>query len=103
MHLSKRSSESWDEIVAKLRPSDWSSVGGLWATYRNASILVQLADYAAEHGGEHGLPKEVLEGIRTEAFEVRIRALTTLAQRILSAPISQIYRNLLVSLSFCFI
>ena len=106
---SKRRSETWDEIVLKLRPNDWgyegvahrylysekitatpedvwiriSGVKGLWAMYCNAPVLVQLADYAAEHGRDHTVPEELLESIRTEAFHIRICVLMALAQYVL--------------------
>jgi hypothetical protein len=107
-HHSKRRSETWDDIVARLRPNDWGYEGvterylysdrvnttpedvwerisgarGLWAMYCNAPILVQLADYAAEHGD--GVPEELLESIRTDAFHTRICVLMALAQHVFS-------------------
>ncbi len=87
MHHSRRQSESWDDIVATLRPSDKSSASGLWAAYCNAAVRVQLADYAAEHGNEGRLPEEVLESIRTEAFRDRISALAGLLRLLLLIPL----------------
>jgi hypothetical protein len=107
-HQSKRRSESWDEIVAKLRPNDWGYEGiterylysdqinatpedvwlrisgakGLWAMYCNAPVLVQLADYAAEHGKDQEIPEALLENIRTDAFHTRICVLRALAQHL---------------------
>jgi hypothetical protein len=107
---SKRRSESWDEIVLKLRPNDWgyeevterylysdqvtatpedvweriSGARGLWAMYSNAQVLVQLADYAAEHGNGEGVPEEVLASIRTDAFQIRMCVLMALAQHVFS-------------------
>jgi hypothetical protein len=107
---SRRRSESWDDIVSKLRPNDWgyenvaeqylysdqinatpedvwdriSGARGLWAMYCNAAVLVRLADYAAEHGNEHGIPEELLESIRTDAFHIRISVLMALAQHVFS-------------------
>jgi hypothetical protein len=106
----RRRAESWDEIVAKLRPNDWGYEGvterylysdqitatpedvwerisgprGLWAMYCNASVLVRLADYAAEHGADQGIPEELLESIRTDAFHTRICVLMALAQHVFS-------------------
>src|SRR5277367_3528618 len=106
---SKRRSESWDEIVLRLRPNDWgyeeitkrylysdqviatsedvweriSGAKGLWAMYCNAPILVQLADYAAEHGGGV-VPEELLASIRTDAFQIRMCVLMALAQHVFS-------------------
>ncbi len=107
-HHSKRRSESWDEIILKLRPNDWgyeevtqrylyseeinakpedvwgriSGAKGLWAMYSNASVLVQLADYAAKHGNGDEIPEELLEGIRTDAFHIRMYVLMALAQHV---------------------
>ena len=72
----RRKQRSWDEIVTALRANDWGldevserylyrggikatpadiwkridGARGLWAMYCNAPLLLQLADYAAEHG-----------------------------------------------------
>ncbi len=107
---SKHRSESWDEIVLKLRPNDWGYEGvaqrylysdqvnatpedvwdrisgakGLWAMYCNAPVLVQLADYAAEHGTGEQVPEELLESIRTDAFQIRMCVLMALAQHAFS-------------------
>ena len=104
-----RRAESWDEIVAKLRPDNWGYEGvaerylysdrinatpedvwdrisgakGLWAMYCNAPVLVQLADYASEHGGGV-VPEELLESIRTDAFHIRLCVLIALAQHVFS-------------------
>jgi len=109
---SKRRSESWDEIVLRLRPNDWgyeevtqrylysdqvnatpedvweriSGAKGLWAMYCNAPVLVQLADYAAEHGGG-AVPEELLESIRTDAFQIRMCVLMALAQHVFSRSV----------------
>src|SRR5271156_3044143 len=106
---SKRRSESWDEIVLRLRPNDWgyeeitkrylysdqviatsedvweriSGAKGLWAMYCNAPVLVQLADYAAEHGNGE-VPEELLASIRTDAFQIRMCVLMSLAQHVFS-------------------
>ena len=96
--------------MSKLRPNDWgyenvterylysdqinatpedvwdriSGARGLWAMYCNAPVFVQLADYAAEHGSERGMPEELLESIRTDAFHTRICVLMALAQHVFS-------------------
>jgi hypothetical protein len=100
----KQKQRSWDEIVAALRANDWGldevserylyrggikatpddvwkridGARGLWAMYCNAPLLVQLADYAAEHGAE---PDEaLLEGLRSDAFQIRLSILMALAK-----------------------
>ncbi len=106
---SKRRAESWDEIVLKLRPNDWgyetvanrylysdqitvapdevweriSGAKGLWAMYCNAPVLVQLADYASEHA-DGAVPEELLESIRTDAFQIRMCVLMAMAQHVFS-------------------
>lgn len=104
----KRAGESWESIVARLHANDWGleevserylysgairatsreiwqkikGAKGLWAMYCNAPILVQLADYAAAHG--EGVSEELLESLRSDAFQIRICVLMALAQHILS-------------------
>ena len=104
----KRKQRSWDEIVAALRANDWGidevserylyrggikatpadiwkridGAHGLWAMYCNAPLLVQLADYAAEHGTD---PDEaLLEGMRSDAFQIRLSVLIALVKYALS-------------------
>jgi hypothetical protein len=115
----KRRAETWDQIATKLRPNDWgyedvthrylyseeinatsddiwdriSGAKGLWAMYTNASVLVQLADYAAEHSTDQQVPEQLLESIRSDAFHIRICVLMALAQHVfarssMAAPVS---------------
>ena len=95
---------SWDEIVAKLRTNDWgfeeisdrylyksginatakdiwpriNGASGLWAMYRNAALLLQLADYAAENA--ETVDEALLESLRADAFQIRLSVLTALAK-----------------------
>jgi hypothetical protein len=100
----RRKQRSWDEIVTALRADDWGldevserylyrgglkatptdiwiridGARGLWAMYCNAPLLVQLADYAAEHGTD---PDEtLLEALRSDAFQIRLCVLVALAK-----------------------
>lgn len=99
---------SWDEIVAKLRANDWGldeisnrylyrggitatpgdiwpridGARGLWAMYCNIPLLVQLADYAAEHGTD--VDEELLEGLRSDASQIRLCVLMALGKYALS-------------------
>jgi hypothetical protein len=104
----KRKLRSWDEIVAGLRANDWGldevserylyrggikatptdiwsridGARGLWAMYTNTPLLVQLADYAAEHGTD---PDEaLLEGLRSDAFQIRLCVLLALTKYAMS-------------------
>jgi hypothetical protein len=104
----KRKERSWEQIVSALRANDWGleevsdrylyrggikatpadiwsridGARGLWAMYCNAPLLLQLADYAAEHGTD---PDEMLlEGLRSDAFQIRLCVLVALAKYALS-------------------
>ena len=105
----RRRAKSWNAIVGQLRCNDWgieeiserflyksevqvtpkdvwqriSGCKGLWAMYKNSPILVQLADYAAEHG--EGVNVEMLEGLRSDAFQIRLCVMLALAQYVLSS------------------
>lgn len=106
---SNRRAASWQEIVARLRPNSefgfdevatrylfgeginatpqdiWPRIDGakgLWAMYTNAGVFIQLADYAAEHGT--GVPEEMLEGLRSDAFQIRMCVMMALAQHAFS-------------------
>jgi hypothetical protein len=106
---SRRRAKSWNAIISQLRCNDWgieeiserflyksevqvtpkdvwqriNGCKGLWAMYKNSPILVQLADYAAEHG--EGVNVEMLEGLRSDAFQIRLCVMLALAQYVLSA------------------
>ena len=106
---SRRRAKSWNAIISQLRCNDWGieeiserflyksevqvtpkdvwqriqGCKGLWAMYKNSPILVQLADYAAEHG--EGVNVEMLEGLRSDAFQIRLCVMLALAQYVLSA------------------
>ena len=105
----KRRAKSWDGITSQLRCNDWGieeiterflyksevqvttkdvwqriqGCKGLWAMYKNSPVLVQLADYAAEHG--EGVDQEMLEGLRSDAFQIRLCVLMALGQYLLSS------------------
>jgi hypothetical protein len=104
----RRKGRSWDEIVAALRANDWGldevserylyrggikataadiwpriqGAHGLWAMYCNTPLLVQLADYAAAQ--DVASNEELLEGLRSDAFQIRLCVLMALAKYALS-------------------
>ncbi len=104
----KRRAKSWEGIISQLRCNDWGieeiserflyksevqvttkdvwqriqGCKGLWAMYKNSPVLVQLADYAAEHG--EGVDQEMLEGLRSDAFQIRLCVLLALGQYLFS-------------------
>jgi hypothetical protein len=105
----QRRAKSWNAIISRLHCNDWGieeiserflyksevqvttkdvwqriqGCKGLWAMYKNSPILVQLADYAAEHG--EGVDQEMLEGLRSDAFQIRLCVLMALGQYVCSA------------------
>src|ERR1700709_2055037 len=86
-------SKSWPAIVGQLRSNDWGieeiserylykgnvqvtredvwqrihGCKGLWAMYKNCPVLIQLADYAAQHGTD--VDQAMLEGLRSDAVQ----------------------------------
>lgn len=105
----KRRARTWNGIISQLCGNDWGieeiterflyksevqvtpkdvwqriqGCKGLWAMYKNSPVLVQLADYAAEHG--EGVDQEMLEGLRSDAFQIRLCVLLALGQYVFSA------------------
>jgi hypothetical protein len=105
----KRNAKDWDGLIGQLRDNDWGieeiserflyksevqvttkdvwqrihGCQGLWAMYKNCPVLVQLADYAADHG--EGVDLEMLEGLRSDAFQIRLCVLLALGQYVFSA------------------
>ncbi len=104
-HQAMRRAADWDSIVSRLRsnsefgfsdisdrylysdqinatPSDiWKRIdgaNGLWAMYTNAGVLMQLADYATEHGQD--VPEQLIEELRGDALQLRIAVLISLAR-----------------------
>jgi hypothetical protein len=104
----KRRAKTWDGIISQLSGNDWGieeiserylyksdiqvttkdvwqriqGCKGLWAMYKNSSVLVQLADYAAEHG--EGVDQEMLESLRSDAVQIRLCVMLALGQYLFS-------------------
>lgn len=104
----QRRRRSWNDIVSQLVTDDWGlddiSAGspfksgihatmediwqridgcrGLLAMYRNAAILIELADYAAEHGD--GADQALLSTLRRDAFQIRLEVISALARHAIS-------------------
>jgi hypothetical protein len=105
----KRRARTWNGIISQLQINDWGieeisecflyksevqvtpqdvwhriqGCKGLWAMYKNCPVLVQLADYAAEHG--ENVDPELLESLRSDAFQIRLFVLRALGQYLFSA------------------
>jgi hypothetical protein len=101
----KRQTADWESIVARLRSNSefnfdevaerylysdgirattrdiWCRIdgaNGLWAMFTNAGVLMQLADYAAQHGQD--VPEELIEELRSDALQIRISVIIALAK-----------------------
>jgi hypothetical protein len=101
----KRRNADWNSIVSRLRSNSefgfadvatrylygegikatpeniWPSIdgaNGLWAMYTNAGVLMQLADYATEHGQD--VPEQLIEELRSDALQIRIAVLMALVK-----------------------
>lgn len=102
----KRRTADWETIVTRLRSNQefgfadlaerylyspniqatsadvWTRIhgaDGLWAMFTNAGVLMQLADYAAEHGGGQA-PEQLIEELRSDALQLRIAVLVALSR-----------------------
>jgi len=100
----RRRSADWDSIISRFRsngefgfsdlterylyspaiqatPEDiWPRINGangLWSMFVNAGVLMELADYAATHGGE-AVPELLVEELRSDALQLRIAVIAAL-------------------------
>ncbi len=101
--IGRRKGQSWEALIARLQtgwsgrqlsehflykegvnstPDDtWEHIGGmrgLWAMHKNAGVLLQMADYAARHG--ENVDPELLRTLRSDAMQIRLCTLVTIAQ-----------------------
>ena len=109
--MRRRNVQSWDSLLCRLR-SDWSASElssqflwkegvtathddiwerldgphGLWAMYQNASVLLEMADYAVDSTplGADPIDPMVIEDLRSDAMQIRLCVLMSLAQYALS-------------------
>ncbi|MGP8252120.1 MAG: hypothetical protein ACLQHF_08805 [Terracidiphilus sp.] len=99
----RRNSETWETLLAKLRP-DWSArelsenflwreglsatpedawqrmegPKGLWVMYQNARVMLEMADYAARNC--EGVDRLLIETLHSDAMQIRVCVLMALAQ-----------------------
>ena len=99
----RRNAQSWDTLIARLRP-DWSAhelsehflwreglnatpdetwerlqgARGLCAMYQNSRVLLEMADIAARN--DSSVEPMLLETLRSDAMQIRISVLTALFQ-----------------------
>lgn len=100
--IRRRNTQSWDSLLARLQP-DWSArklsehflwreglnttteetwegiqgARGLRAMYRNAGVLLEIADFAARNGDAGN--EAILSALRSDAAQIRAGALKALA------------------------
>lgn len=102
MGVHRRNGQSWESLIARLQhdcnareltnhflwreglsatPDEtWERIRGphgLWAMYRNAGIMLEMADFAARNGE---VDPELLQTLRTDATQVRMCAIQALFQ-----------------------
>lgn len=91
----RRNEQSWESLAARLRPvwsasdlSDrsspeerWQLLGGahgLCAMYRNAKIMLEMANYAAQNSA--AMDVELLANLRSDALQIRVLVAGALAE-----------------------
>jgi len=99
----RRNAQSWESLVARLRldsstrrlgdQSIWNGdmnvtpeekwrlvrgAQGLWTIYENASVMLEMADYAARNSDT--VDRELLANLRSDAMQIRVCVLSTLAK-----------------------
>ena len=103
MAVRRRNEATWDSLVARLR-SDWSArelsehflwqedmestpdetwtrihgAHGLWAMYQNASVMIEMADFAARTGACKD--PELIATLHSDALQIRVCSLMALGQ-----------------------
>ena len=55
-----------------------SGAQGLWTMYENASVMLEMADYAARFSDS--VDRELLATLRSDAMQIRVSVLSTLAK-----------------------
>jgi hypothetical protein len=99
----RRNSQSWESLLARLRP-DWSAreltdqflwkeglnaspedtwtrmegPRGLWIMYQNARVMLEMADYAVKNSDS--VDRVLVETLRSDAMQIRVCVLMALAQ-----------------------
>jgi hypothetical protein len=99
--IRKRNAQSWDSLLARLRP-DWSArelsdhflwkegldatpedawqrmkgPNGLWVMYQNARVMMEMAEYASRNSD--GVDRVLLETLRSDAMQIRLCVLVAL-------------------------
>jgi hypothetical protein len=101
--IRKRNAQSWDSLLARLRP-DWSArelsdhflwkegldatpedawqrmkgPNGLWVMFQNARVMMEMAEYANRNSDS--VDRVLLETLRSDAMQIRLCVLMALGQ-----------------------
>ena len=101
--MARRNKQSWESLIARLQKGwsgrqlsehflwkeglsstpdhTWEQIQGtrgLWAMHKNAGIMLQMADYAARNA--ENIDPALLQALRSDAVQIRLCTLTTIAQ-----------------------
>jgi len=105
--IRRRSNQSWNSLLARLRP-EWSAreLGdrslwqealnvtaqdawqrvdgprGMWAMYENAQVMMEMAEYAARNSDS--VDRLLLETLRSDAMQIRVCVFSALIQYAMS-------------------
>ena len=103
MRMGRRNQQSWDSLMSRLHPigclrvlsiqfpwkeglsstpdEAWEQMQGvssLWALYRDAGVLLEIADFAARNSDS--VDPILLQSLRHDAIQIRLHALIAIAQ-----------------------
>lgn len=95
--MHRRSAQTWDDLVARLQPGWDESVepldgdatpeerwehlngaAGLYAMFKNAKVMLEMADYAARYSDR--LNAEVIATLRSDVLHIRVLVAAALTQ-----------------------
>jgi hypothetical protein len=100
----QRRTKTWDDLVGQLRVNEWGfeeiserylyksgitatpediwprieGAKGLWAMYQNASILLKLADFAAQNSDSTN--EALIAALRADALQIRLSVISALVK-----------------------
>ena len=70
----------WKEGLSATPEETWERIKGprgLWAMYKNAQVMLEMANFAAQHGDVNPM---ILEALRSDAMQIRTCVLKAIAQ-----------------------
>jgi len=114
--MGRRNKQSWESLIARIQ-TGWSGrqlsehflwkegvnstpdetwvhiqgARGLWVMYKNAAVMLQMADFAARHAGS--VDPELLQAVRSDAMQIRLCTLRTIAQSTFSQASDSVRYN----------